>query len=660
MRLERSTWCRCVRLLAVAWAASAACAAPTCEEVDEAPPSGTLLGALASAVLPRWARMLLSEGVAPPPSAELARSPTVDATPPPATDSPPPPPADSPPPPRAASQPPSPSVAAEGPAPSAPPLDDVSWTPLRAQAPAVSVAEPVRQRRVRAAMEHVWKGYRTHAWGLDELDPTRSVGIRSYGMGLTLVDSLDTLLLMGMEAEAAEAIEWIEHRLRFGEQEEINVFEVTIRVLGGLLAAYEHTGNFALLDKADEIGNHLLFAFHTPHGLPYGTVGLKSKNRYNPKWSRGASTIAEVATLQLEFRALSRHTSKPSYEAVAQRIMDHLRAMAAKGDPAWPTDLPKGLYPMFISPESGQFTSHDITLGARADSLYEYLLKQWIFSGRTDTRMRAMYDEAVAAIRQHLVRRGGGTRCGNCTFVASWNYRTRTHVDVMDHLACFVPGMLALGAHGDSYEDDMQLARELMSTCYQMYAHSPSGLAPEIAEFSDAHKVRAAGAARHSLLRPETVESLFVMWRMTGEAQYREWGWHIFEAIEQHARVKGGGFSPVKDVTSATLTLDGTMESFFPAETLKYLYLLFGAGTQVPLDEFVFNTEAHALRIHPEYQWGARWGSLPGLAELDTGSNKRNASGGAAAAEAHEHLRAQAQARAALLASLPASVSAAR
>jgi hypothetical protein len=88
--------------------------------------------------------------------------------------------------------------------------------------------------------------------------------------------------------------------------------------------------------------------------------------------------------------------------------MDHLRAMAAKGDPAWPTDLPKGLYPMFISPESGQFTSHDITLGARADSLYEYLLKQWIFSGRTDTRMRAMYDEAVAAIRQHLVRRGGG------------------------------------------------------------------------------------------------------------------------------------------------------------------------------------------------------------------------------------------------------------
>jgi hypothetical protein len=50
-------------------------------------------------------------------------------------------------------------------------------------------------------------------------------------------------------------------------------------------------------------------------------------------------------------------------------------------------------------------------------------------------------------------------------------------------------GMLALGAHGDSYEDDMQLARELMSTCYQMYAHSPSGLAPEIAEFSDAHKV---------------------------------------------------------------------------------------------------------------------------------------------------------------------------
>ena len=158
--------------------------------------------------------------------------------------------------------------------------DDISWMP---QPAAVSVAEPARQRRVRQAFAHAWSGYRNHAWGLDEVDPTEQKGVESFGMGLTLVDSLDTLVLMGMEKEVAEAIEWIERHLQFGEQEEINLFEVTIRVLGGLLSAYESTSHPALLEKADQLGSMLLFAFHTPHGLPYGTLGLKTLKRYNPK-----------------------------------------------------------------------------------------------------------------------------------------------------------------------------------------------------------------------------------------------------------------------------------------------------------------------------------------------------------------------------------------
>ena len=543
-------------------------------------------------------------------------------------------------------------------------LPDVSWTPevwsgLPPQPMAVSVDEPARQRRVRAAFAHAWSGYRKHAWGADELDAGLQLGVHSYGMGLTLVDSLDSLMLMGTEAEIAEALEWIDGRLRFGAQEEINVFEVTIRVLGGLLAAYEATGHAPLLAKADELGGMLLFAFHTLHGLPYGTVGLKTKTRYNPKWSRGASTIAEVATLQLEFKALSRHTGNPAYDLVAQRVADHLRTMPQKGEAFWPADLPRGLYPMFISVETGKFSSNDITLGARADSLYEYLLKQWLFSGRTDTRMRAMYDESVAAIKTHLVRRGGARRCGNCTYIASWNHRTKVYREEMDHLVCFVPGMLALGADGATRDDDMTLARELMSTCVQMYTHSPSGLAPEIADFSHASKVRANNGARHCLLRPETVESLLIMWRLTGDAIYREWGWQIFEAIETHAKVATGGFASVKDVTAKQLTRNGHMESFFTAETLKYLYLLFGDGTAYPLDQYVFNTEAHPLRIHAEYRYGARWGSLPALGDLDAAdaaSASRNATARAAAVQDHARMRELVQARTALLARLPVGV----
>ena len=575
---------------------------------------------------------------------------------------------------------------------------DSAFPPRRQMPEAVHVAASSRQQRVRRAMAHAWSGYKRHAWGDDELEPLTQTGVTSFGMGLTLVDSLDTLIVMGMEAEVEECLAWIDEKLRFGAQEEINLFEVTIRVLGGLLSAYEATGHATLLQRADELGQKLLFAFHTPHGLPFGTLGLRSKTRYNPSWSRGASTVAEVATLQLEFRALSRHTGDPSYEAVASRVMDHLRNMPTRGGEgggggakmAWPAGLPRGLYPMFISPQTGTFESSEITLGARADSLYEYLLKQWLLSGQTDHRVRAMYDESVDAIRTHLVRRGGATRCGNCTWLASWNHKTKTHKDQMDHLACFAPGMLALGAHGPTHDADMQLAKELMATCYRMYSDSVTGLAGEIADFSHASKVVAAPGATHCLLRPETAESLLILWRLTGDATYREWGWRLFEAIEMHAWVATGGFAPLRDVnTPGSHQPRGRMESFFTAETLKYLYLLFGDGTAYPLDEYVFNTEAHPLRIRPEYQYGAQWGSLPGLEELDAmaalfaqqqqqrqqhnssgdagaGSGSSNAtriggimSGGAgsnhgpAGQPEHVRMRRHAEARAALLAAMP-------
>ena len=175
-----------------------------------------------------------------------------------------------------------------------------------------------------------------------------------------------------------------------------------------------------------------------------------------------------------------------------------------------------------------------------------------------------------------------------------------------------------MGAHGATADADIVLARRIMRTCVRMYTESPSGLAAEIAEFNHPSRVLAAPGARHTLLRPETVESLFVLWRLTGDRAYREDGWRIFEAFEAHARVPSGGYAPVRDVTLRPPKLErrGKMESFFTAETLKYLYLLFGDGAQYPLDEYVFNTEAHPLRIRPEYAWGAEWGSLPTLADL--------------------------------------------
>jgi mannosyl-oligosaccharide alpha-1,2-mannosidase len=182
---------------------------------------------------------------------------------------------------------------------------------------------------------------------------------------------------------------------------------------------------------------------------------------------------------------------------------------------------------MYLDPQSGEFarTSTRITLGARVDSAYEYLLKQWLLSGRTDANMRRMYDESMEAISRHLVRHGGSQRCGNCTYVGQWDYASGAFVEEMDHLVCFLPGLLALGAEGGSASSHLDLAARLLETCKRMWTDTPTGLAPEIADLSQlGDAVAPRRGAVHCLLRPETAESLLIMWRRTGERRYRAQG----------------------------------------------------------------------------------------------------------------------------------------
>lgn len=174
----------------------------------------------------------------------------------------------------------------------------------------------------------------------------------------------------------------------------------------------------------------------------------------------------------------------------------------------------------------------------------------------------------------------------------------------MGHLSCFVPGMLALGVHKGkegllSFEkrlEYLEVAEEIMRTCYSMYTSTPTGLAGEnYVPFLHRMVVKDG----RSMLRPETVESLMILHRVTGKAKYREWGWEIFGAIQRHCRVAGGGYSGVTDVMTqaSVVELDNQMQSFFLAETLKYLFLLFSPKDVLSLDEWVFNTEAHPLLI---------------------------------------------------------------
>lgn len=492
-----------------------------------------------------------------------------------------------------------------------------------------------RQGKVKDAFIHAWSGYKSFAMGKDELMPLSKRGADGLGgLGATVIDSLDTAMIMGINEIVAEAGTWIEKNLmqRISEKGQVNLFETTIRVLGGLLSAYHLSGSDsgkslpskgakpeAFLETAKDLADRLLVAFTaSPTAVPFSDVVLRDQSAHPAP--DGLSSTSEVSTLQLEFNYLSAISGDPKYSAEAIKVLEHMRT------------LPKveGLVPIYISPHSGQFSGENIRLGSRGDSYYEYLIKVWLQQKASrDGQLKylhEMYEEAMKGVRHLLVQKSipkGLIFVGELPFGTKDSFSPK-----MDHLVCFLPGTLALGAtkgitkkkaieqnllNAEDMEN-LNLAEDLAKTCFEMYAVTSTGLAPEIAYFhiEGAHEGGLDGGNksseyindiiikpndRHNLLRPETVESLFVLYRITEDPKYREWGWQIFKAFEKHTKIDSGGYTSLDDVTTLPPRKRDKMETFFLGETLKYLYLLFGDTNVLPLDKFVFNTEAHPFPI---------------------------------------------------------------
>ncbi|XP_035641134.1 mannosidase, alpha, class 1B, member 1b [Oncorhynchus keta] len=448
-----------------------------------------------------------------------------------------------------------------------------------------------RLEAVRDAFRHAWKGYKEFAWGQDELRPISKSYGEWFGLGLTLIDALDTMWILNLREEFEEAKTWVSTELSFNKNVDVNLFESTIRILGGLLSTYHLTGDTLFLDKAKDIGTRLMPAFNTPSKIPYSDVNIGKGTAHPPRWMSD-STVAEVTSIQLEFRELSRLTQDTRYRAAVDNVMQKVHKLEGKQD---------GLVPMFINTNSGQFTHLGVfTLGARADSYYEYLLKQWIQGGQKETELLEDYLQALEGVKKNLLKKSSPN---SLTFVGELSHGQFS--PKMDHLVCFLPGTLALGAHHGLPADHMELAKQLMETCYQMYAQMETGLSPEIVHFNmhegSIRDVDVKLADRHNLLRPETVESLFYLYRFTKDRKYRDWGWEILQNFNKYTKVSTGGYTSINNVRDPEYPSPrDKMESFFLGETLKYFYLLFSDDPElVSLDKYVFNTEAHPLPIWP-------------------------------------------------------------
>lgn len=448
-----------------------------------------------------------------------------------------------------------------------------------------------RQQKIVDMMRHTWKGYSKNCFGEDELLPVDHTCSNGWHLGLTLVDSLDTLFLMGMKPEFNAARDWVANRtaLDFHKVGTVSLFETTIRVVGGLLSAHALSGDRVFLDRAQELGDRLLPAFGgiTGHGPPSTDVDVGNGRRASTRDPQ----LAESTTLGLEFKTLSALTHTPKYAQAVELIGEAMHKA-----PKWDGLLQNGIESMDMGTLYGPYK-----LGAGGDSYYEYLLKQWLLTGREDAVLLQDYKEAMEGIRRHLVKKSKGPL--QLTYVAEMSGNTVERK--MDHLVCFLPGTLALGAHYKADADTpwhLDLAKELMKTCYEMYKKSGHMLAPEITKFdTEGQEVFIEQQDSHDLLRPETLESLFYLYRLTGDKTYQDWGWQMAEAIERYAKVEGGGYASLDSVLLENPQQRNHMESFWSAETLKYLFLLFDdSRTQVPLDKFVFNTEAHPLHIMTE------------------------------------------------------------
>ncbi|OQR91976.1 mannosyl-oligosaccharide alpha-1,2-mannosidase [Thraustotheca clavata] len=457
------------------------------------------------------------------------------------------------------------------------------------QEPQVSSKAPEeRRKQVVEMMKWAWKGYETYAFGYDALDVNemKGTGLPGHDMAISLIDSLDTLYIMGLNDEFQRAVQWTEDNLadRFEQHVPISIFETTIRILGGLLSAYNLSGRQKLLTLADDLGTRLLRGLHTDT-LPNSLVDLIDGH------TSGASFIAEFTTIQLEFKYLSILTKEQAYYDAVEELMDKVDTIVKR-------DYPDGVLPVNCDNYNGRIHAGPIKLGAGGDSYYEYLLKQWIFSGKKETKYKDMYMTAVNGMMKKLV---GKTKKSGLVFLGELEISGKLSPK-MDHLVCFIPGMLTLGYMNGMPKSHLDLAEQLLETCWEMYNQMGSKLAPEIAYFEMTKTDRDINVASNdafNILRPETVESLMIMYRLTKDEKYRERGGIILDAFERNCKLENGGYSSVSEVDKPTAKkyFRREMESFFMAETLKYLYLLFSDDSVVPLDTFVFNTEAHPFPI---------------------------------------------------------------
>jgi len=476
--------------------------------------------------------------------------------------------------------------------------------PLEKQYGSFSESDRVEMlRETRQMFYHGYDNYMEHAFPLDELNPLHCCGrgpdyeqpdninindvLGDYC--LTLVDTLDMLAIMGNKTEFQKAAKLVVDTVDFEKSNVVQVFEATIRMLGGLLSGHllMEDPRFPglapdwymddLLSLAHDLGDRLLPAFDkTETGIPLPRVNLKTGV---PEDGRTTTCTAGGGSLLLEFCLLSRLVGDPIYEIYARR--------AARGLFTRRSSL-TGLVGNVVDVHTGEWTGKMSGLGAGVDSFYEILLKSFIMFGEKEDA--DMFNSSYTSIKQYMRRGREGCNSGTGLHPLYVNVEmgtgnTATHW--IDSLQAAFPGVQLLS--GDVEEAICHHA--LYYSMWRKY-----GCLPERYNWKlDAPDVK------FYPLRPELVESTYLLYRATKNPFYLHVGRDILQSLNTHTRAKCG-YATVHDVQD--MSLEDRQESFFLSETVKYLYLLFDVDNPINLhsSNYLFTTEGHVLPISNRFR----------------------------------------------------------
>ena len=430
-----------------------------------------------------------------------------------------------------------------------------------------------RRNCIKRTMKKAWEAYKKDAWGYDFLAPQSHTGKNIYGLSLTIVDSLDTLLLMNMTEEFEEARDFL--NTSFKMETTVSFFETTIRCLGSFITTYEQTGDKMFLDLAQKLADKLMPAFDTYYGFPRTMVNLKTGECYDHLWSNGLTLLADVGSIQLEFLALSIHTHNMTYWEKAKNVLYTITSYY---------DLP----PVRLNYDNLLNNVKSYSLDAFGDSYYEYLLKLRLYSPENVTFIDDKFDRAI---KSALKRLSFTSMDGDFHYFAQVENSKMVHE--FSHLSFFLPGTLVLAYNEDpSRIDYLELAEDLKDTAQACYS-SKTYLS------GDSMEVRAGEGLIITddmyKLRPEFVETLLYFWRVFKDKSDRKLAWNIYKSIEKYTSVENG-YTSIHDCRSSIVVYDDEMESYFLSETLKYLYLIFCDDDVISIDDYVFNTQAHFFK----------------------------------------------------------------